>query len=56
MFSIAHMYNSASSYAAGPIRIHSIFMSIIFHHKELMKIKEEVEEKRRNKINDFELI
>ncbi len=43
MFDIAHLYNSASSYSARPIRIHPIFMSIIFHHyKELMKIKEEL--------------
>jgi hypothetical protein len=42
MFSIAHMYNSACSFAAKPIRIHPIFMSIIFHHyKQLMKIKKE---------------
>jgi len=32
IFSIAHLYNSASSYAAKLIRIQSIFMSIIFHH------------------------
>lgn len=30
MFDIAHLYNSASSYSARPIRIHPIFMSIIF--------------------------
>jgi len=39
MFAIAHLYNSASSYSANSIRIHPIFMSIIFHHyKELSKI------------------
>jgi hypothetical protein len=32
MFSIAHLYNSACSYSANPIRIQPIFMSIIFHH------------------------
>jgi hypothetical protein len=32
MFSIAHLHNSASSYAAKPIRIQPIFMSIMFHH------------------------
>jgi hypothetical protein len=32
MFSIAHLYYSASSYAVKPIRIQPIFMSIIFHH------------------------
>jgi hypothetical protein len=48
MFSIAHLYNSASSYAAKPIRIQPIFMSIIFHHyKQLMKIKEELEKKKQ---------
>jgi hypothetical protein len=41
MFSIAHLYNSACSFAAKPIRIQPIFMSIIFHHyKQLMKIRE----------------
>jgi hypothetical protein len=48
MFSIAHLYNSASSYAAKPIRIQPIFISIIFHHyKQLMKIKEELEKKKQ---------
>jgi hypothetical protein len=42
IFSIARLYNSACSYAANPIRIQSIFMSIIFHHyKQLLKLKEE---------------
>ena len=39
MFSIAHLYNSASSYAAKPIRIHPIFMSIIFHNSNIWKIR-----------------
>jgi hypothetical protein len=44
MFSIAHLYNSACSYAANPVRIHPIFMSIVFHHyKQLLKLKEEEE-------------
>jgi hypothetical protein len=44
MFSIAHLYNSACSYAANPIRIQPIFMSIIFHHyKQLLNLKEEEE-------------
>lgn len=48
MFSIAHLYNSACSYAAKPIRIQPIFMSIIFHHyKQLMKIKQELEVKKQ---------
>jgi len=43
MFSLAHLYNSASSYAAKPIRIQPIFMSIIFHHyKHLVKLSEEI--------------
>jgi hypothetical protein len=32
MFAIARFYNSACSYAAIPIRIHPIMMSIVFHH------------------------
>ena len=47
MFDIAHLYNSASSYAARPIRIHPIFMSIIFHHyKQLVRIKEALDKKK----------
>jgi hypothetical protein len=43
MFSIAHLYNSASSYAANPIQIQPIFMSIIFqHYKQLVKFSEEI--------------
>ena len=45
MFSIAHMYNSASSYAAKPIRIQPIFMSIIFdHYKQLERLYKEIKE------------
>ena len=32
MYSISHLYNSACSCAANPIRIRPILMSIIFHH------------------------
>jgi hypothetical protein len=39
MFSIANLYNSASSYAAIPIRIHLIMMSIVFHHYKTLKEK-----------------
>jgi hypothetical protein len=47
MFSIAQLYNSACSFAAKPIRIQPIFMSIVFHHyKQLMEIKEELEKKK----------
>jgi hypothetical protein len=45
MFSIAHLYNSASSYGVKPIRIQPIFMSIIFHHyKQLARLSKEIEE------------
>jgi len=37
MFSIATLYNSASSYAAIPIRIHPIMMSIVLHHYKSLK-------------------
>ena len=43
MFSISHLYNSACSYAAIPIRIQPIFMSIIFHHyKKLMRLSKQI--------------
>jgi hypothetical protein len=46
MFSICRLYNSACAFAAKPMRIRPIFMSIIFHHyKQLEKIKEELEKK-----------
>jgi hypothetical protein len=49
MFSIAHMYNSASSYSAKYVRIQPIFMSIIFHHyKQLTKLTEQVEKNDRS--------
>ncbi len=48
MFSIAHLYNSASSYTAKPIHIQPIFMSIIFHHyKQLARLSREIEEVKR---------
>jgi hypothetical protein len=44
MFPIAHLYNSASFYAAKPIRIHPIFMSIIFYHyKQLARLSKKTE-------------
>jgi hypothetical protein len=47
MFSICRLYNSACAFAAKPIRIQPIFMSIIFHHYKLLeRIKEELEKKR----------
>jgi hypothetical protein len=46
MFSICHLYNSACSFAAKPIRIQPIFMSIIFHatneDKRRVREKEDV--------------
>jgi hypothetical protein len=39
MFDVSILYNSASAYSAKYIRIHPIFMSIIFHHyKKLTEI------------------
>ena len=39
MFSISRLYNSACSYAANPIRVRPILMSIIFHHyKKLTRL------------------
>ncbi|HET9806442.1 MAG TPA: hypothetical protein VFP49_06020 [Nitrososphaeraceae archaeon] len=39
MFSISRLYNSACSYAANPIRIHPIMMSIVLHHYKILKEK-----------------
>jgi hypothetical protein len=39
LFAVATLYNSASSYAAIPLRIHPIIMSIIFHHYKTIKEK-----------------
>ena len=50
MFLIARLYNSACSYAAKPIRIQPIFMSIVFHHyRQLLKLKEELVRKKENR-------
>ena len=44
MFDIAHLYNSAPSYSVKPIRLHPIFISIIFHHyKQLTMIAKQIE-------------
>lgn len=49
MFSVAHMYNSASSYTTKPVRIQPILMSIIFHHyKQLVKLSKEIKESKRS--------
>ena len=43
MFTVAHLYNSASSNTAKPIRIQPIFMSIISHHyKQLASLSKEI--------------
>ena len=44
MFDIPRLYISACSGAVSLVRIHPIFMSIIFqHHKELMEIAQQIE-------------
>jgi len=43
MFSISQLYNSACSYAANPIRVRPILMSIIFHHyKKLTRLSKHI--------------
>jgi hypothetical protein len=37
MHATCHLYDSACMYAANPIRIQPIFMSIIFHHYQTRK-------------------
>ncbi|HJT83796.1 MAG TPA: hypothetical protein VJ697_04890 [Nitrososphaeraceae archaeon] len=37
LFNVVTLYNSASSYAAIPIRIHPVMMSIVFHHYKILK-------------------
>ena len=50
MLLAASLYNSVSSHAARPIRIHPIFMSIIFHHyKQLAEIRQQKEEAMESK-------
>ena len=39
MFSISRFYNSACSYAANPIRIYPIMMSIVLHYYKVLKEK-----------------
>jgi hypothetical protein len=52
IFDISVLYNSASAYSAKYVRIHPIFMSIIFHHyKQLLKMSEQINEKRGRKGN-----
>jgi hypothetical protein len=50
MFAISILYNSASVYSAKFVRIHPIFMSIIFHHyKQLLRITEELNQMKGKK-------
>ncbi|HET9356988.1 MAG TPA: hypothetical protein VFN98_02745 [Nitrososphaeraceae archaeon] len=50
MFAISILYNSASVYSAKFVRIHPIFMSIIFHHyKQLLRISEELNQMKGKK-------
>jgi hypothetical protein len=43
MFDISILYNSASVYSERYVRIHPIFMSIIFHHyKKLLELSKQV--------------
>jgi hypothetical protein len=45
MFDISILYNSASAYSAKYIRLHPIFMSIIFHHyKKFTEISERIKQ------------
>ena len=37
LFNVVTLYNSASSYAAIPIRIYPIMMSIVFHNYKILK-------------------
>ena len=51
MFSIAYLFNSASSYAANPIRINPILFSIaLYHHKKISSL-----DKNRNEPFFFNL-
>jgi hypothetical protein len=43
MFVTSRLYISACSYAAKPVRIQPIFMSLVFHHyKQLVEISEKL--------------
>jgi hypothetical protein len=47
MFDISILYNSASVYSAKYVRIHPIFMSIIFHHyKQLVEVSEQIKKEK----------
>ena len=53
MFSIERLYNSACSYAASPIRIPPIFLSIIFDHYKTLKKLTEQEKSRQLKLDEI---
>jgi len=51
MFDISILYNSASAYSAKYVRIHPIFMSIIFHHyKQLAEMYEQMKRLGKNDV------
>jgi hypothetical protein len=53
IYATCHLYNSACMYAANPIRIQPIFMSIIFHHYvALRELREKVIESKDNCTGD----
>jgi hypothetical protein len=57
MFDIPRLYTSACSYAANPVRLYPILMSILlYHHKQLTQCISEVEriEARLNSRNNDE--
>jgi hypothetical protein len=56
MFSIAHLYNSACSYTANPVRINPIFMSVIFHYyKQLTMIaKQNIETTQKDHLSSHD--
>ena len=53
MFSIANLYNSASSNAVNPIRIYPIMMSIVLHHYKALKEKNLIIDKDCTTTADF---
>ena len=54
MFDVSILYNSASTYSAKYVRIHPIFMSIIFHHyKQLAQISERMKQARKQSYRDY---
>ena len=54
MFEISILYNSACIYSAKYVRIHPIFMSIIFHHyRQLVKISGQIDQEESSKGNEI---